>query len=123
MWIFIKDKNIFFYTICFVFYRGITLVCLNCDFLTDVSGLDNMATHLSQHETHACQVVIEKGTYIKLFYFGFLIFIPVLLVSHSMCSLLNRFSHSSYFICCFKYNTFLLISVSVCIPTSEHLSE
>ncbi|XP_023984505.1 zinc finger protein 280D isoform X3 [Physeter macrocephalus] len=53
--------------------RGITLVCLNCDFLTDVSGLDNMATHLSQHETHACQVVIEK--------------------------------------------------VSVCIPTSEHLSE
>ncbi|XP_070092201.1 zinc finger protein 280D isoform X4 [Equus przewalskii] len=53
--------------------RGITLVCLNCDFLTDVSGLDNMATHLSQHETHTCQVVMEK--------------------------------------------------VSVCIPTSEHLSE
>ncbi|XP_045385902.1 zinc finger protein 280D isoform X2 [Lemur catta] len=53
--------------------RGITLVCLTCDFLTDVSGLDNMARHLSQHETHACQVVIEK--------------------------------------------------VSVCIPTSEHLSE
>uniref|UniRef100_A0A452FJV3 Zinc finger protein 280D n=1 Tax=Capra hircus TaxID=9925 RepID=A0A452FJV3_CAPHI len=53
--------------------RGITLVCLNCDFLTDVSGLDNMATHLSQHETHTCQVVIEK--------------------------------------------------VSVCIPTSEHLSD
>ena len=39
-------------------------MCLNCDFLTDVSGLDNMATHLSQHETHTCQVVIEKGTYI-----------------------------------------------------------
>ncbi|XP_073922119.1 zinc finger protein 280D isoform X5 [Castor canadensis] len=53
--------------------RGITLVCLNCDFLTDVSGLDNMATHLSLHETHACQVIMEK--------------------------------------------------VSVCIPTSEHLSE
>ncbi|XP_045305596.1 zinc finger protein 280D isoform X3 [Leopardus geoffroyi] len=53
--------------------RGITLVCLNCDFIADVSGLDNMATHLSQHETHTCQVVIEK--------------------------------------------------VSVCIPTSEHLSE
>nr|XP_012638513.1 zinc finger protein 280D isoform X3 [Microcebus murinus] len=53
--------------------RGITLVCLNCDFITDVSGLDNMAKHLSQHETHACQVVLEK--------------------------------------------------VSVCIPTSEHLSE
>ncbi|KAI5936692.1 Zinc finger protein 280D [Manis javanica] len=54
-------------------FRGITVVCLNCDFLTDVSGLDNMATHLSQHETHSCQIVIEK--------------------------------------------------VSVCIPTSEHLSE
>ncbi|XP_019297560.2 zinc finger protein 280D isoform X3 [Panthera pardus] len=53
--------------------RGITLVCLNCDFKADVSGLDNMATHLRQHETHTCQVVIEK--------------------------------------------------VSVCIPTSEHLSE
>lgn len=53
--------------------RGITLVCLNCDVLADVTGLDNMATHLSQHETHTCQVVAEK--------------------------------------------------VSVCIPTSEHLSE
>lgn len=48
----------------FFFYRGITLVCLNCDFIADVSGLDNMATHLRQHETHTCQVVIEKGTYI-----------------------------------------------------------
>ncbi|XP_076984121.1 zinc finger protein 280D isoform X2 [Tamandua tetradactyla] len=53
--------------------RGITVVCLNCDFLTDVTGLDNMATHLYQHETHTCQFVIE--------------------------------------------------SVSVCITTSEHLSE
>ncbi|XP_004855810.1 zinc finger protein 280D isoform X2 [Heterocephalus glaber] len=53
--------------------RGITLVCLNCDFLADVSGLDNMAKHLSQHETHTCHIVTEK--------------------------------------------------VSVCIPTSEHLSE
>ncbi|XP_045142426.1 zinc finger protein 280D isoform X1 [Echinops telfairi] len=40
--------------------RGITIVCLNCDFLTDVSGLDNMATHLCQHETHMCQVVMEN---------------------------------------------------------------
>ncbi|XP_019521024.1 PREDICTED: zinc finger protein 280D isoform X2 [Hipposideros armiger] len=40
--------------------RGITLVCLNCDVLADVTGLDNMATHLSQHETHTCQVVVEK---------------------------------------------------------------
>ncbi|XP_029426580.1 zinc finger protein 280D isoform X2 [Nannospalax galili] len=53
--------------------RGISLVCLNCDFLTDVSGLDNMATHLSQHEAQTCRVLVEK--------------------------------------------------VSVCIPTSEHLSE
>ncbi|XP_055986739.1 zinc finger protein 280D isoform X2 [Sorex fumeus] len=40
--------------------RGITVVCLNCDFLSDGSDLDNMATHLSQHETHTCQVVLEK---------------------------------------------------------------
>ncbi|NWX87204.1 Z280D protein, partial [Nothoprocta pentlandii] len=40
--------------------RGLTVVCLNCDFLTDVSGLDNMATHLSENSTHTCQVVIEK---------------------------------------------------------------
>ncbi|NXD06272.1 Z280D protein, partial [Nothocercus nigrocapillus] len=40
--------------------RGLTVVCLNCDFLTDVSGLDNMATHLSENNTHTCQVVIEK---------------------------------------------------------------
>ncbi|XP_049761147.1 zinc finger protein 280D isoform X1 [Elephas maximus indicus] len=53
--------------------RGITIVCLNCDFVTDVSGLDNMATHLSQRETHTCQVIMKN--------------------------------------------------VSVCIPTSEHLSE
>nr|XP_008267184.2 zinc finger protein 280D isoform X2 [Oryctolagus cuniculus]XP_051677929.1 zinc finger protein 280D isoform X2 [Oryctolagus cuniculus] len=53
--------------------RGITVVCLNCDFPSDVSDLDNMATHLCQHEAHTCQVVIGK--------------------------------------------------VSVCIPTSEHLSE
>ncbi|XP_030352740.1 zinc finger protein 280D isoform X2 [Strigops habroptila] len=40
--------------------RGVTVVCLNCDFLTDVSGLDSMATHLSESHTHTCQVVIEK---------------------------------------------------------------
>uniref|UniRef100_A0A8B9GJ30 C2H2-type domain-containing protein n=1 Tax=Amazona collaria TaxID=241587 RepID=A0A8B9GJ30_9PSIT len=44
--------------------RGVTVVCLNCDFLTDVSGLDSMATHLSESHTHTCQVVIEKGEYI-----------------------------------------------------------
>ncbi|NWS16288.1 Z280D protein, partial [Pachyramphus minor] len=41
--------------------RGLTVVCLNCDFLADVSGLDNMATHLSESHTHTCQVIIEKG--------------------------------------------------------------
>lgn len=66
IWIFIKDKKPFsfllFALFFFFFNRGITLVCLNCDFLADVTGLDNMATHLSQHETHTCQVVVEKGT-------------------------------------------------------------
>ncbi|NXU46636.1 Z280D protein, partial [Drymodes brunneopygia] len=41
--------------------RGVTVVCLNCDFLADVSGLDNMATHLSENQTHTCQVIVEKG--------------------------------------------------------------
>ncbi|XP_053128980.1 zinc finger protein 280D isoform X2 [Hemicordylus capensis] len=40
--------------------RGITVVCLNCDFLTDVSGLDKMATHLNESPAHTCQVVIEN---------------------------------------------------------------
>ncbi|NWT80332.1 Z280D protein, partial [Lanius ludovicianus] len=40
--------------------RGVTVVCLNCDFLADASGLDSMATHLSENHTHTCQVIIEK---------------------------------------------------------------
>ncbi|XP_032556031.1 zinc finger protein 280D isoform X1 [Chiroxiphia lanceolata] len=40
--------------------RGLTVVCLNCEFLADVSGLDSMATHLSESHTHTCQVIIEK---------------------------------------------------------------
>ncbi|NXJ87510.1 Z280D protein, partial [Corythaixoides concolor] len=40
--------------------RGVTVVCLNCDFLADVSGLDRMATHLSESHAHTCQVIIEK---------------------------------------------------------------
>ncbi|XP_058012544.1 zinc finger protein 280D isoform X1 [Ahaetulla prasina] len=39
--------------------RGTTVVCLNCDFLTDVSGLDKMATHLNESQTHTCQVIVE----------------------------------------------------------------
>ncbi|NXE31289.1 Z280D protein, partial [Ptilorrhoa leucosticta] len=41
--------------------RGVTVVCLNCDFLADASGLDSMATHLSENHTHTCQVIVEKG--------------------------------------------------------------
>ncbi|KAM9668291.1 zinc finger protein 280C isoform 2-T8 [Dama dama] len=40
--------------------RGITLVCLKCDFLADSSALDRMAKHLSQRKTHTCQVIIEN---------------------------------------------------------------
>lgn len=48
----------------FLSSRGVTVVCLNCDFLTDGSGLDRMATHLSESHTHACQVIIENGEYV-----------------------------------------------------------
>ncbi|XP_054858341.1 zinc finger protein 280D isoform X2 [Eublepharis macularius] len=41
--------------------RGITTVCLNCDFLTDDSGLDKMATHLNESQTHTCQVIVESA--------------------------------------------------------------
>ncbi|NWU28908.1 Z280D protein, partial [Dyaphorophyia castanea] len=50
-WIFKKHSEVL---------RGVTVVCLNCDFLADASGLDNMATHLSENHTHTCQVIIEK---------------------------------------------------------------
>uniref|UniRef100_A0A8C5PBR5 C2H2-type domain-containing protein n=1 Tax=Leptobrachium leishanense TaxID=445787 RepID=A0A8C5PBR5_9ANUR len=39
--------------------RNITLVCLNCDFLADISGIDDMAKHLGDHHSHSCQVVME----------------------------------------------------------------
>ncbi|NXR83624.1 Z280D protein, partial [Pycnonotus jocosus] len=48
--------------------RGMTVVCLNCDFLADVSGLDNMATHLSENQTHTCQVIVEKSEYVVSFF-------------------------------------------------------
>ena len=53
-----------FLSVSFFFHRGITLVCLKCDFLVDSSALDLMAKHLSQRKTHTCQVIIENGTYI-----------------------------------------------------------
>ncbi|RMB94418.1 hypothetical protein DUI87_29229 [Hirundo rustica rustica] len=56
----VQVKAVFFISAS-VTYRGVTVVCLNCDFLADVSGLDNMATHLSENHTHTCQVIVEKG--------------------------------------------------------------
>nr|XP_020640457.1 zinc finger protein 280D [Pogona vitticeps]XP_020640458.1 zinc finger protein 280D [Pogona vitticeps]XP_020640459.1 zinc finger protein 280D [Pogona vitticeps]XP_020640460.1 zinc finger protein 280D [Pogona vitticeps]XP_020640461.1 zinc finger protein 280D [Pogona vitticeps] len=40
--------------------RGTTVVCLNCDFLTDASGVDKMAAHLNDNDTHTCQIVAEN---------------------------------------------------------------
>lgn len=37
-------------------HRGITTVCLNCDFLMGDSGMDIMAKHMSEN-THSCQIV------------------------------------------------------------------
>ncbi|NWZ02967.1 Z280D protein, partial [Loxia curvirostra] len=52
--------------------RGVTVVCLNCDFLADVSGLDNMATHLSENQTHTCQVIVEEGEYRWYFFIQYI---------------------------------------------------
>ncbi|CAI9181094.1 unnamed protein product [Rangifer tarandus platyrhynchus] len=41
--------------------RGITVVCLKCDFFADSSSLDRMAKHLSQRKTHTCQVITENS--------------------------------------------------------------
>ncbi|NXB73482.1 Z280D protein, partial [Donacobius atricapilla] len=51
--------------------RGVTVVCLNCDFLADGSSLDNMATHLSENQTHTCQVIVEKGEYMWCLFYTF----------------------------------------------------
>uniref|UniRef100_W5N7S8 C2H2-type domain-containing protein n=1 Tax=Lepisosteus oculatus TaxID=7918 RepID=W5N7S8_LEPOC len=40
--------------------RGLTLVCLNCDFLTDSSGADSMSKHLTDRQNHTCQVIVEQ---------------------------------------------------------------
>ncbi|XP_077173664.1 zinc finger protein 280D [Paroedura picta] len=40
--------------------RGITTVCLNCDYVMDDSGLDRMATHLNERQSHRCQVIVEN---------------------------------------------------------------
>nr|XP_015198799.1 PREDICTED: zinc finger protein 280D isoform X1 [Lepisosteus oculatus]XP_015198800.1 PREDICTED: zinc finger protein 280D isoform X1 [Lepisosteus oculatus]XP_015198801.1 PREDICTED: zinc finger protein 280D isoform X1 [Lepisosteus oculatus]XP_015198802.1 PREDICTED: zinc finger protein 280D isoform X1 [Lepisosteus oculatus] len=42
--------------------RGLTLVCLNCDFLTDSSGADSMSKHLTDRQNHTCQVIVEQET-------------------------------------------------------------
>ncbi|KAJ7311323.1 hypothetical protein JRQ81_006939 [Phrynocephalus forsythii] len=38
---------------------GMTVVCLNCDFLTNASEVDQMAAHLDDNDTHTCQIVME----------------------------------------------------------------
>ncbi|NXY45424.1 Z280D protein, partial [Ceuthmochares aereus] len=78
--------------------RGVTVVCLNCDFLTDVSGLDSMATHLSESHTHTCQVIIEKGRPHRKS--------PVLL---SECRF-AEYSHGLLYFICYKNNLFCFFS-------------
>ncbi|NXF44908.1 Z280D protein, partial [Oceanites oceanicus] len=70
--------------------RGVTVVCLNCDFLTDVSGLDSMATHLSESHTHTCQVIIEKG---NLQYY----FLSVAVQSTAMCCFISFVYKNNFF--------------------------
>ncbi|MGH0158021.1 UNVERIFIED_CONTAM: hypothetical protein FKN15_062207 [Acipenser sinensis] len=41
--------------------RGVTLVCLNCDFLTDASDANDMSKHLIDRPNHTCQVIVESG--------------------------------------------------------------
>nr|XP_060611799.1 zinc finger protein 280D isoform X2 [Anolis sagrei ordinatus] len=41
--------------------KDLTLVCLHCDFVADLSAMDKMAAHLSDNETHECQVILENG--------------------------------------------------------------
>nr|XP_056721996.1 zinc finger protein 280D [Euleptes europaea] len=42
--------------------RGMTTVCLNCDFVMDDSGFDKMAAHLNESRSHRCQVIVEKAS-------------------------------------------------------------
>ncbi|NXA08610.1 Z280D protein, partial [Sapayoa aenigma] len=81
--------------------RGVTVVCLNCDFLADNSGLDSMATHLSESQTHTCQVIIEKG---ECIWWGF---IQCVSTYTWMSRLLQSYLHRVllYFIC-YKNNLF-----------------
>ncbi|NXW82826.1 Z280D protein, partial [Alopecoenas beccarii] len=83
--------------------RGVTVVCLNCDFLTDVSGLDSMATHLSESHTHTCQVIIEKGECIQcLFYALQYRFRSVTLQSTAMCCFISFVTKISCFVLFFS---------------------
>lgn len=42
--------------------RGLTLVCLNCDFLAGATGSDLMSKHLVDRPTHVCQVILEQSS-------------------------------------------------------------
>ncbi|NXH30894.1 Z280D protein, partial [Myiagra hebetior] len=72
--------------------RGVTVVCLNCDFLADASGLDSMATHLSENHTHTCQVIIEKVSTDNP---------TAAQVSHLVTEIPDEYSHA---LLCFIYN-------------------
>ncbi|KAM9493251.1 zinc finger protein 280C [Clarias gariepinus] len=39
--------------------RSLTLVCLNCEFLTDASDSNRMCEHLISRPNHSCQVILE----------------------------------------------------------------
>nr|XP_008119797.1 PREDICTED: zinc finger protein 280D isoform X2 [Anolis carolinensis] len=41
--------------------KDLTLVCMHCDFVADLSAMDKMAAHLSNNDTHECQVILEKA--------------------------------------------------------------
>ncbi|NXO31263.1 Z280D protein, partial [Cisticola juncidis] len=89
--------------------RGMTVVCLNCDFLADVSGLDNMAAHLRDNQTHTCQVIVEKAMqYFKESY----------LVIHTEISIREKEAKFGVMSCLF-YTQSKSIS-ELCIYKQEH---
>lgn len=96
---------IFCLTTLLSFHRGITLVCLKCDFLADTSGLDRMAKHLNQRKTHSCQVVIENGMYMCLLLWIYDVHEPVIWIDYSVSS--YKLNWYSVFVCyIYKHKAF-----------------
>ncbi|NWI09327.1 Z280D protein, partial [Crypturellus soui] len=104
---------------------GLTVVCLNCDFLTDVSGLDNMATHLSENNTHTCQVVVEKGK--KKSKFSSSCFENLRKIENRNCytTLSIIFQNTTILFCfiCYKSNLFVCVCVSSFSKQEHNSSE